>query len=194
MLKLPPRLLTALTTGQPLDWHDLANFYGASPQDIDEYAEALARGGITNEQICWILISRHDTLSEQEMYQYQDKLNWFWVSAKQTMSEKFIAAHSNRVHWRNISQCQVLSEAFIATWADMVVWYRICLDQRLSTQFMAQWGHKVGWKYVSACQDLSEEFILQHLYQLDLDAIHQRYPEVYERYNLDIYHRLTEVN
>ena len=193
MLKLPPRLLTALITGQSLDWHGLANFYGASPQDIDEYTE-WAENGTTNEQICWMLISRHDTLSEQEMYQYQDKLNWFWVSAKQIMSEKFIAAHSNRVHWRNISQCQVLSEAFIATWADMVVWYQICQDQRLSTQFMAQWGHKLSWRYVSQHQQLTEEFILQHLDLLDLDAIHQRYPEVYQNYHLDIYHRLTEVN
>ena len=61
----------------------------------------------------WGNISTHQTLSEEFIHEYKDKLDWKCISFYQTLSEEFIREYQNRVWWIGISICQKsLSDAF----------------------------------------------------------------------------------
>ena len=194
MFKLTPRLLTALTTDQPFEWKDFTACY-----DMSTYDDAGIKGADDHSKAhaAWRVFSAQETLTEGFIHQYRDKVSWWDICASQTLSEQFIAAHHNQLHWGNICANQTLSEAFIDQWAHKLghhCWSAISRNQQLSAQFMDQYQAELWWNHVSAKQELSEEFILSHLDLLDLEVIGQRYPEVYQRYNLETYRALTEVN
>ena len=61
----------------------------------------------------WYSISEYQSLSEEFIEKYSNKLNWYWISKRQSLSEKFIEKHSDKVVWEFISELQSLSEEFI---------------------------------------------------------------------------------
>ena len=82
----------------------------------------------------------------------------------QQLSEEFIAKNHDKVNWVAVAEYQMLSEAFIDTWSD-----------------------RLGWSHVSSFQQLSEAFILTHLDRLNIEIICQRYPEICQKYNIQLY-------
>ena len=61
----------------------------------------------------WWDISMHESLSEEFMHEYKDKLFWKCISQAQLLSEEFIREYQNRVWWLGIAICQKsLSDAF----------------------------------------------------------------------------------
>ena len=134
---------------------------------------------------CWILLSKHQKLTEKFMRNNFSNLNRWWVCESQELSESFIddycyellwepisrfqklseiliRKYSNKVHWFFISQCQTMSEDFIREFQDEVVWSLISEYQVLSEPFIDEFKHKVNWYRISKNQVLSEPFIKKH--------------------------------
>jgi len=84
----------------------------------------------------WYEISTHQTLSEEFIKEFQDKVNWYQISSYQTLSEEFIREFQDKVDWYEISIHQTLSEEFIREFQDKVNWYEISKYQRLSKKFI----------------------------------------------------------
>lgn len=57
------------------------------------------------------------------------------ISAYQTLSEEFIREFKDRVNWNYISHVQILSEDFIREFKDRVDWTNIFKRQKLSKKF-----------------------------------------------------------
>ncbi len=194
MFKLTPRLLTALTTEQPFEWEDFTACY-----DMSTYSDEGLKGGDdrSKARAAWRVFSAQETLTEGFIHQYRDQVSWWDICAHQTLSEQFIDQHHNQVDWGNICANQTLSEAFMDQWAhklDFPSWSGISRHQKLSPQFMDRYQDELWWNHISTYQQLSEEFILSHLDLLDLQIIKERYPQVYQRYGLEVYQALAEVN
>jgi hypothetical protein len=48
-------------------------------------------------------ISINQTLSEDFIREFQDRVKWFWISRNQKLSEDFIREFQDRVNWDYIS-------------------------------------------------------------------------------------------
>jgi len=110
----------------------------------------------------WLYISQYQTLSEEFIEKYSDKLDWYYILQHQTLSEKFIEKFSDEVDWINISIYQTLSEEFIEKYSDKVYWSYISQNQTLSEEFIEKYSDKVYWSHISRYQILSEEFRNKH--------------------------------
>ena len=51
------------------------------------------------ESIDWEGISRNQTLSEDFIREFKDKVNWDYISAFQSLSEEFIEKMKDKVNW-----------------------------------------------------------------------------------------------
>lgn len=60
----------------------------------------------------WYNISRFQTLSEEFMREYSDKINWTEISARQRLSEEFIREFEDRFYWDDIFRHQNISVGF----------------------------------------------------------------------------------
>ncbi|MNP57557.1 hypothetical protein D3C76_1523980 [compost metagenome] len=72
-------------------------------------------------------------------------MNWSIISYAQTLSENFIIEFENKVDWESISYAQSLSESFIREYHDILDWDYISLTQTLSETFINQYQHKICW-------------------------------------------------
>ena len=45
----------------------------------------------------WQNISKHQTLSEDFIREFKDKVNWYWISRYQTLSEDFIREFKDKL-------------------------------------------------------------------------------------------------
>ena len=72
----------------------------------------------------WGKISRYQTLSEDFVRDFKDKVDWLDISIHQTLSENFIIEFQDRICWWRILRFQLLSEDFKSKFQD-----RICWDQ-----------------------------------------------------------------
>ena len=68
------------------------------------------------------------------------KIDWYWISCHQTLSENFIREFQDRVNWDDISYYQTLSEPFIREFQDRVNWYEISAYQMLSKEFRKEFN------------------------------------------------------
>ena len=78
------------------------------------------RETINNNTVDWNRIIWYQTLSEEFIREFQDRVNWSDISFKQTLSEEFIKEFKDKVYWKWISFCQTLSEEFILEFIDKV--------------------------------------------------------------------------
>ena len=78
-------------------------------KDIEKFFDE----NINNFEVDWDDISEYQTLSEEFIEKYSDKVNWDDISEYQKLSEDFIEKHSDKVDWFCISRYQKLSEKFI---------------------------------------------------------------------------------
>ena len=111
------------------------------------------------DKVDWICISRYPHLSEDFIRKFADRVEWYYISAYQYLSENFIREFADKVGWYWISRCQQLSEDFIREFKDKVNWYYISAYQHLSEDFIREFKDKVSWGWVSRYQHLSKEFI-----------------------------------
>ena len=86
-------------------------------------------------------------------------ISWKRLSERQTLSEDFIREFQDRVDWWGISYGQKLSEHFIREFQDKVSWKRISYRQKLSEDFIREFQDEFDWCYISWDQKLSEGFI-----------------------------------
>ena len=111
------------------------------------------------DKVDWTCISRYPHLSEDFIRKFADRVDWYYSSAYQYLSENFIREFADKVGWYWISRCQQLSEDFISELKDNVNWYYISAYQHLSEDFIREFKDKVSWGRVSRYQHLSKEFI-----------------------------------
>ena len=111
------------------------------------------------DKVDWICISRYPHLSEDFIRKFADRVEWYYISAYQHLSENFIREFADRVAWDWIVKYQPLSEDFIREFKDKVNWYYISAYQHLSENFIREFKDKVNWFWISRCQHLSKEFI-----------------------------------
>ena len=60
----------------------------------------------------WSLLCKNETLSEDFIREFADRVDWAYISYYQTLSEDFIREFADRVNWNGISRCQTLSDEF----------------------------------------------------------------------------------
>ena len=58
----------------------------------------------------WVLLSKHEGLTEDFIRKFADKVEWEWISQYQHLSEGFIREFKDDVDWICISTCQERSE------------------------------------------------------------------------------------
>ena len=123
------------------------------------------------DKVDWICISRYSHLSEDFIRKFADRVDWFYISAYQYLSEDFIREFKDWVVWDNISASQHLSEDFIREFAYKVDWYWISRCQRLSEEFIREFKNRVYWGCISTYQRLSKEFIEEFKDKIYMDMI-----------------------
>ena len=111
------------------------------------------------DKVDWTCISRYPHLSEDFIRKFADRVDWYYISAYQYLSEDFIREFKDWVYWDAISYYQQLSEDFIREFKDKVNWYYISAYQHLSEDIIREFKDKVSWGRVSRYQHLSKEFI-----------------------------------
>ena len=111
------------------------------------------------DKVDWFSISRYPHLSEDFIRKFADKVDWYYISAYQSLSEDFIREFQDRVAWDWIVKYQPLSEDFIREFKDKVNWNYISANQHLSENFIREFKDEVNWAWISAYQHLSKEFI-----------------------------------
>jgi hypothetical protein len=96
---------------------------------------------------------------EWEKY-YNPYFDWYDLAfyADNTLSEDFIREFKDKVDWEFVSEYQDLSEDFIREFKDKVDWYWISFRQILSEDFIREFQDKVNWNMVLTYQKLSREF------------------------------------
>ena len=101
------------------------------------------------ESILWYLRSREYRLLiliSQMCPWLLNNVDWGWISEHETLSEEFISKFRDKVFWHLISEYQTLSEEFIAKFQDKVDWYWISWSQTLSEEFISKFQDRVNWK------------------------------------------------
>ncbi len=171
-MKLTPELLTAITEDRPVDWKLLARCYELSGKTITQLDELFA-------------IPTTDPLNRLNQF------NWWLISQYEELAEEFIARWAHKVDWNQICVHQRLSGEFMNHWHNKLGWALISRYQQLSEQFIDHWANRVSWYNVSRYQQLHVDLILRYLDKLDLEIIHQRYPEIWESYSLETYTLLS---
>ena len=83
--------------------------------------------------------------------------NWEFY-ADNTLTEDFIREFKDKVDWEYISEFQKLSEDFIREFKDNVSWSFVSINQKLSENFIREFQDKVDWFLIYAYQTLSKEF------------------------------------
>ena len=111
------------------------------------------------DKVDWFSISRYPHLSEDFIRKFADKVDWYYISAYQSLSEDFIREFQDRVAWDWVVKYQPLSEDFIREFKDKVNWNYISANQHLSENFIREFKDEVNWAWISAYQHLSKEFI-----------------------------------
>ena len=111
------------------------------------------------DKVDWICISRYSHLSEDFIRKFADRVDWFYISAYQYLSEDFIREFADRVNWDWLVKCQHLSEDFIREFKDKVDWTYISTYQHLSEDFIREFKGRLNWIRISKHQHLSEDFI-----------------------------------
>ena len=66
----------------------------------------------------------------------------------QTLSENFIREFQDKVDWKMVSSYQTLSENFIREFQDIVDWSKISHFQHLSKKFITEFQDKVDWRFL----------------------------------------------
>ena len=119
----------------------------------------------------WRLISKHQSLSEDFIREFKDRVDWTSISSYHHLSEDFIREFKDRVDWYNISAYQHLSEDFIREFKHWVNWYSISMYQHLSEGFIREFKDMVYWNTVSTYQRLSKEFIEEFKDKIYMDMV-----------------------
>lgn len=71
----------------------------------------------------WLAVAVDQSLSEQFMIDYQDRLDWMNVSISQNLSESFMRKMKHRVLWNYAAENQYMSPDFIIEFCDDINYY-----------------------------------------------------------------------
>jgi len=118
------------------------------------------------DKLDWGKVSRYQPcLSEDFMDYFQNKLNWTYLCEYQKMSETFMTEHSNHMIWRSASRFQPMSLEFIEKHKDDVDWNNISMYKHLTTDFIEKYYTVVHIESILAKQNLAEAFIRNHYHE-----------------------------
>lgn len=122
----------------------------------------------------WNYVVQNQTLSEDFIREFKDKIDMQCVGTQQVMSEKFLEEMKEKVAFLTIAKHHRLGEKFIRKWHDKLDWHYISRCQDMSEDFIEEYQEKIYWWdyfYRNHCVDmLSEEFIERHLNDIFSDG------------------------
>ncbi len=108
---------------------------------------------------CWYYISQYQTLSEDFIRDFQDKVAWSCITRYQQLSGSFLIKYkdkmSNWQFWDNISEYQTLSEDFIRNNKNEIKWGNISRCQKLSRKFIREFKDKIDFDYIRMNKKIS---------------------------------------
>lgn len=124
------------------------------------------------DKVNWsiILWKKHPEEFLRKYVGYFNSTHWHKISASQTLSEDFIREFSDKVGWISICSTQHLSENFIKEFQDKVDWYCISHYQTLSEDFIREFQHKIHWRAISL-KELSKEFVCEFYDKLNWNDV-----------------------
>lgn len=126
---------------EKINWEEILKQYFFEQIKLSE--NFIRRNYETLDEKHWSLVSHSQTLSENFIQKFQDKVDWDLICEKQTLSEPFIRKFQDKVNWDNISAYQTLSEDFIREFQDKVNWDCISFCQKLSEEFRKEFDHLI---------------------------------------------------
>lgn len=86
-------------------WVDIFEYQKLSENFIRKYAELY-------DNDIWSVISRCQTLSEDFIIEFKDKVNWYDISGDQKFSEEFALKFHNKLYWAPIIRRKLFSIDF----------------------------------------------------------------------------------
>jgi len=168
-----------LINAKNMNWYKIAQEISTK---VMEEMVSLGIGTRNVNNVNWNNISYSQTLSEDFIREFQDKVDWFYISYYQNLSEDFIREFQDKVNWDYISYYQILSEDFIREFQDKVNWDYISYKQNLSEDFIREFQDKVNWNNISYSQNLSEDFIREFQDKLDMEGVVKKNPNIDSEY------------
>ena len=121
------------------------------------------------KNINWNNISQYQTLSEEFIEKFQNKVDWYWISHYQILSEEFIEKFQDKVDWWNISYSQTLSEEFIEKFQHKVNWYHLSYNQNISI-FLKKGYYINKYSFLAKYLKFRKDYILitNNMYRIDI--------------------------
>lgn len=86
-------------------WFDIFEYCKLSENFIRKYVEQY-------DKDIWSVISRYQTLSEDFINEFKDKVNWYDISGEQKFSEEFALKFHNKLYWAPIIRRKLFSIDF----------------------------------------------------------------------------------
>ncbi len=94
----------------------------------------------------WKAVCSRQTLTEDFIEEFADKVDWHEISINQTLSEDFIRKFALKVDWDCISMCQIMSEDFVREMHQFVNWYNISLRiTEYSKEFLSEFKNQIDY-------------------------------------------------
>ena len=153
-----------------INWQYLSYFYSPSENLMNNFLYFWN----------WTYVLQHVKVSEFLLRNVIDKIIidkncWKVISQHQTLSEDFIREFKDKLDWGEICRNQKLSEDFIKEFKNKITIYEICRYQKLSKEFIEELLHNISEYSVSAkstailiqailkFQKLSDDFIKRNV-------------------------------
>ena len=153
-----------------INWQYLSYFYSPSENLMNNFLYFWN----------WTYVLQHVKVSEFLLRNVIDKIIidkncWKVISQHQTLSEDFIREFKDKLDWGEICRNQKLSEDFIREFKNKITIYEICRYQKLSEEFIEELLHNISEYSVSAkstailiqtilkFQKLSDDFIKRNI-------------------------------
>lgn len=124
------------------------------------------------KQIDWVLLSRHQYLSEPFIIRFEEHLSWLDIMKFQRLSLDFIRNNLSKVYrYKDIvSKYQILTEETMDEFANLLNWYLLSKYQTMSEEFIEKHAHKVDWNAIFKYKSLTKMFKEKHKHKITDDS------------------------
>ena len=140
-----------------------------SEKDVRKYLKRIKKG----TKRFWNWISAHVELSESFIVEYQENFDLSFLVRFQSLSENIIRKFKDKLNWNNVILYQILSEPFMEEFETNIDWSIITWNQEVSGEFVEKHIDKIGFKNICYrnVKDFPERFLLKHKKEIDWDHV-----------------------
>ena len=113
---------------------------------------------------------------------FDDFKLWDVISVYQTLSEQFMREFKNKVNWEGVSAHQELSDDFVLEFKDRLNWETLCRYRNLNSGLIDKCFDKVDWLKLECYQQLSEDILEKYFKCWRLDTLVQHQTNLPSRF------------